>query len=434
MIDERTALRRKTAEAIHCESAVLPGGLTVLCRTMPGYSTTHAFYGTKFGSIHRRFALDGKEYRLPAGTAHFLEHKMFESEEGDAFTLYAKTGASANAFTSFDRTGYYFTGTGQTDRNLDILLGMVGHPWFTEATIAKEQGIIGQEIKMYDDSPDWRLLTGLFRCLYREHPIRDDIAGTVESIARLTPELLYACTEAFYRPGNMVLSVAGDVTLDQVVAACRRAGLDAPPARHTIEPALFAPENDPPQKELRFSMPVNKPCFAVGYREAPVPFGSARADMLGELLPELICGGLTELYRKLYDEALVNPEFSGETVSVPGACAVVFTGESEHPRVVADLLRAEIARLRRDGVDPELFTLVKNQMYGEMLADVEGVEDAAEAMAAAFLHGYTLAKEVEALAALTVSDANAALQTMLQEDRAAYVEIEPQAAGEEELE
>lgn len=434
MIDERTALRRKTAEAIHCESAVLPGGLTVLCRTMPGYSTTHAFYGTKFGSIHRRFALDGKEYRLPAGTAHFLEHKMFESEEGDAFTLYAKTGASANAFTSFDRTGYYFTGTGQTDRNLDILLGMVGHPWFTEATIAKEQGIIGQEIKMYDDSPDWRLLTGLFRCLYREHPIRDDIAGTVESIARLTPELLYACTEAFYRPGNMVLSVAGDVTLDQVVAACRRAGLDAPPAQHTIEPALFAPENDPPQKELRFSMPVNKPCFAVGYREAPVPFGSARADMLGELLPELICGGLTELYRKLYDEALVNPEFSGETVSVPGACAVVFTGESEHPRVVADLLRAEIARLRRDGVDPELFTLVKNQMYGEMLADVEGVEDAAEAMAAAFLHGYTLAEEVEALAALTVSDANAALQTMLQEDRAAYVEIEPQAAGEEELE
>ncbi len=434
MIDERTALRRKTAEAIHCESAVLPGGLTVLCRTMPGYSTTHAFYGTKFGSIHRRFTLDGKEYRLPAGTAHFLEHKMFESEEGDAFTLYAKTGASANAFTSFDRTGYYFTGTGQTDRNLDILLGMVGHPWFTEATIAKEQGIIGQEIKMYDDSPDWRLLTGLFRCLYREHPIRDDIAGTVESIARLTPELLYACTEAFYRPGNMVLSVAGDVTLDQVVAACRRAGLDAPPARHTIEPALFAPENDPPQKELRFSMPVNKPCFAVGYREAPVPFGSARADMLGELLPELICGGLTELYRKLYDEALVNPEFSGETVSVPGACAVVFTGESEHPRVVADLLRAEIARLRRDGVDPELFTLVKNQMYGEMLADVEGVEDAAEAMAAAFLHGYTLAEEVEALAALTVSDANAALQTMLQEDRAAYVEIEPQAAGEEELE
>ena len=434
MIDERTALRRKTAEAIHCESAVLPGGLTVLCRTMPGYSTTHAFYGTKFGSIHRRFTLDGKEYRLPAGTAHFLEHKMFESEEGDAFTLYAKTGASANAFTSFDRTGYYFTGTGQTDRNLDILLGMVGHPWFTEATIAKEQGIIGQEIKMYDDSPDWRLLTGLFRCLYREHPIRDDIAGTVESIARLTPELLYACTEAFYRPGNMVLSVAGDVTLDQVVAACRRAGLDAPPARHTIEPALFAPENDPPQKELRFSMPVNKPCFAVGYREAPVPFGSARADMLGELLPELICGGLTELYRKLYDEALVNPEFSGETVSVPGACAIVFTGESEHPRVVADLLRAEIARLRRDGVDPELFTLVKNQMYGEMLADVEGVEDAAEAMAAAFLHGYTLAEEVEALAALTVSDANAALQTMLQEDQAAYVEIEPQAAGEEELE
>ena len=426
--------QRPAAAAARCEQVTLPSGLTVLCRTMPDYSTVHAAYVTAFGSIDRAFTLDGRAVTVPAGTAHFLEHKMFESEQGDAFDLYAQTGASANAFTSFDSTCYIFTATDQTDKNLDILLGMVGRPWFTKETIAKEQGIIGQEIKMYDDNPDWRLLTGLFRCLYREHPIRDDIAGTVESIARLTPELLYACTEAFYRPGNMVLSVAGDVTLDQVVAACRHAGLDAPPARHTIEPALFAPENDPPQKELRFSMPVNKPCFAVGYREAPVPFGSARADMLGELLPELICGGLTELYRKLYDEALVNPEFSGETVSVPGACAVVFTGESEHPRVVADLLRAEIARLRRDGVDPELFTLVKNQMYGEMLADVEGVEDAAEAMAAAFLHGYTLAEEVEALAALTVSDANAALQTMLQEDRAAYVEIEPQAAGEEELE
>ena len=181
-------------------------------------------------------------------------------------------------------------------------------------------------------------------------------------------------------------------------------------------------------------MPVNKPCFAVGYREAPVPFGSARADMLGELLPELICGGLTELYRKLYDEALVNPEFSGETVSVPGACAVVFTGEASTRAWWQTCCGPKLPACAGTALTPSFSPLVKNQMYGEMLADVEGVEDAAEAMAAAFLHGYTLAEEVEALAALTVSDANAALQTMLQEDQAAYVEIEPQAAGEEELE
>ena len=176
------AIREKAAGAVNCQSVTLPSGLTVLCRTMPGYSSVHAMYATNFGSVVREFTLNGKRIQLPAGTAHFLEHKMFESEQGDAFDLYAKTGAAANAFTSYDRTCYIFTATGMTDENLDILLNMVGHPWFTKETIAKEQGIIGQEIKMYDDSPDWRLLTALFRCLYADHPLRDDIAGTVEML------------------------------------------------------------------------------------------------------------------------------------------------------------------------------------------------------------------------------------------------------------
>ena len=172
----------------------LPSGLTVLVRPMPGYSSTHVIYATKFGSIDRDFCLNGQTVHLPAGVAHFLEHKMFEDEDGDAFAKYAKTGANANAFTSFDRTCYLFTATQQLDESLDVLLGMVGHPYFTEQTIAKEQGIIGQEIKMYDDSPDWRLITGLFECLYHSHPIRSDIAGTVESIADAFTQYFYLFT------------------------------------------------------------------------------------------------------------------------------------------------------------------------------------------------------------------------------------------------
>ena len=406
-----------------------PSGLTVLLYPKEHCSTTYAIFGTRYGSIDNCFQRSdeaGPE-SVPEGIAHYLEHKLFESEEGDAFERFSKTGASANAFTSFESTCYLFSTTDQVYQSLEILLDFVQSPYFTEETVRKEQGIIGQEIKMYDDSPDWRLLTGLFRCLYRSHPIRDDIAGTVESIARLTPELLYACTEAFYRPANMVLSVAGDITLDQAVAACRRAGLDVPPARHTIEPALFAPENDPPQKELRFSMPVNKPCFALGYREQPVARGDLRRELLAELLPDLVCGGLTDLYRKLYDEALVNPEFSGDAAClVDGACVIAFTGESEAPRAVADMVRAEIARLRAQGVDPELFTLVKNQLYGEMLSNLEDVDGTAESMAMAHLRGHTLAQSLDALAALTVADADQALQTMLREENAAYVEIRPQ--------
>lgn len=176
------------AEAAADQWKVLPSGLTVLVRPMPGYSGTHVIYATRFGSIDRDFRLNGREVHLPAGVAHFLEHKMFEDQDGDAFAKFAKTGANANAFTSFDRTCYLFTATQQLDESLDVLLGMVGHPYFTEQTIAKEQGIIGQEIKMYDDSADWRLITGLCECLYHSHPIRSDIAGSCESIAEITPE------------------------------------------------------------------------------------------------------------------------------------------------------------------------------------------------------------------------------------------------------
>lgn len=421
-------LHRIAAAAAKLEKETLPSGLTVLCRTMPGYSTVHAIYAAAFGSVMRDFALDGQEFRLPAGTAHFLEHKMFESEQGDAFELYAKTGASANAFTAYDRTCYLFSATQKIPENLDILLNMVGKPYFTKATVAKEQGIIGQEIKMYEDNPDWRLLTGLFRCLYREHPIREDIAGTVESIAGLTPELLYACTEAFYRPGNMVLSVAGNVTMEQVLDACRRAGLYRRAPEHTVAQPDAAETGPLPQSELTFSMPVSKPCFALGYREAPIAPGDTKREILCDMLPDLVCGELTGLYRTLYDQGLVNPEFGGDYVSARGCCCLAFTGESEDPRRVAGLVRAEIERIRRDGVDEELFTLVKNQMYGEMLADLENVEDAAEGMAGACLKGRTLTDEIETLAALTVRDADAAFAAMLQPAAGAYVEIQPQSA------
>ena len=180
-----------------------------------------------FGSVDQDFLWKGQKVHLPAGVAHFLEHKMFESEKGDAFDFYAKTGASANAYTGFERTCYVFGATDHLDESLDVLLDFVSHPWFTEATVAKEQGIIGQEIRMYEDSPDWRLMFAVFDCLYHNCPLKVDIAGTVESISEITPALLYTCTDAFYNPGNMVLAAAGRITREQVLAALDRADLPA---------------------------------------------------------------------------------------------------------------------------------------------------------------------------------------------------------------
>ena len=179
------------------------------------------------------FALDGKRVDLPAGIAHFLEHKMFENEGGRRVHTVCPHGRQRQRLHQFRQDLLHFYGFRQRGRKFDILLGFVSRPYFTAATVEKEQGIIGQEIKQYDDAPDWRLMFAMYECLYTAHPVRDDIAGSVESIAQITPEILYACTDAFYRPQNMVLAVAGNVTMDEVLAACARA--DIPVKTGTVE-------------------------------------------------------------------------------------------------------------------------------------------------------------------------------------------------------
>ena len=394
---------RALTEAAADEWKVLPSGLTVLVRPMPGYSGTHVIYATRFGSIDRDFRVDGREVHLPAGVAHFLEHKMFEDEDGDAFAKFAKTGANANAFTSF-----------------------------TEQTIAKEQGIIGQEIKMYDDSADWRLITGLCECLYHSHPIRSDIAGTVESIAEITPEMLYDCCKAFYAPNNMVLAAAGSTSMEQILAACARHGLmEARPVERvqrlwTEEPMTLA------AAEKTITMPVSKPCFGIGFKEQPLQHDDLRSEILYDLILCCISGGMSRLYRKLYDEGLTNPGFGGEVLRVDGCCCILFTGESDVPDTVKQLLLEEIRRIRAEGVDREIFTLCKNEKYGQLIENLENVEDSASQMADFALSGQTVAQQIATLAALTAEDADAALQKILSEERMAVMYIQPDGtAGEE---
>ena len=185
------------------------------------HSTAFAVFGTRYGSADRTFKLAGEDDYLtvPDGVAHFLEHKMFENEDGtDAFALYAPFGGNANAFTSFTSTVYLFSCTEHFDENLRVLLSFVTSPHFTEETVRKEQGIIGEEIKMYIDNPSWRVYFNLLRALYVHHPVRVDIAGTVESIAQITPEILYRCYNTFYNLHNMALCICGDVTPEQVKA------------------------------------------------------------------------------------------------------------------------------------------------------------------------------------------------------------------------
>ena len=411
------------------ERYVLPSGLTVLVRPMPGYAAAHAVVAARFGSIDVHFRLGGQELTLPAGVAHYLEHKMFEDQEGDAFAKFARTGANANAFTSFDRTCYYFTATSAVDESLDVLLGMLTHPYFTDETVAKEQGIIAQEIKMYEDSPDWRLVTELCQCLYHSHPIRSDIAGSCESIARITPAMLYDCCRAFYAPSNLVLAAAGNITAQRVLDACARAGLDKPAAAPAAR-RLFDPEPMTlPCAEKTLKMAVAKPCFGIGFKEEPLAPGDGRTEALYDLILCCISGGMSRLYRRLYDEGLVNPGFGGEVLRVDGCCCILFTGESDTPDTVEQLLLEEIERIRAEGVDREIFTLCKNEKYGQLVENLENVEDSASQMADFALMGQTVAQQIEMLAGLTPEDADAALQRILQPSRMARVRILPDGSA-----
>lgn len=403
----------------------LPSGLTVIARPMPDYSAAHVILATHFGSIDQDFVMDGRAVHLPSGTAHFLEHKMFEDEDGDAFAKFARTGANANAFTVFDRTCYLFTATSQLEESLDVLLQMVTHPYFTAETIAKEQGIIGQEIKMYDDSPDWRLMNTLLSCLYEKHPIREDIAGSCESIVQLTPELLYDCCRAFYQPGNLVLAAAGNITMEQLLAACARAGLDKPRPQVQVERLWPAESTAVAQPQKTLYMPVPMPWLGIGFKEQPIPAEDLRTEALYDLICGCILGGMSPLYRRLYDQGLVDPDFGGSVLHTEGCCCFLFAGESSSPELVQQMLLEEIARVRKEGVDREVFTLCKHERYGQLIENLENVEDSASQMADFALAGQTVAQQIEMLAGLTAEDADRALQQIFSTDRMAVVQILP---------
>lgn len=344
-------------------------GLTILVCPMEGFSTSYALFAAKVGSIDATFKTqhDSEFVTVPAGIAHFLEHKMFESEEGDTFAKYARTGASANAYTSFDRTAYLFSCTENFGESLEILLHQVSHPYFTPDNVAKEQGIIGQEIRMYDDDPGWRVMFNLFESLYHYNPIKVDIAGTVESISEITADLLYRCYNTFYNLGNMVLAVAGNITESEVLALADKHLSPAEPI--TIDWQRVPEPVEVVKPYVEQSLPVAVPLFHLGFKgKAGSPLDNLHAQVVCEVLMEVICGESTELYRKLYDGGLISSTFEDEVIAGRDYLILMFCGESREPRRVAELICAEIERMRREGIPATQFERCRKANYGRYIS------------------------------------------------------------------
>lgn len=383
--------------------AVHSSGLQIYILEKAQYNSAYAIFGTKYGSIDTCFSVDGDDTKAPEGIAHFLEHKLFESEDGDAFTKYAKTGAYANAFTSFDKTCYLFSCSNKFYENLEILLDFVQSPYFTKETVEKEQGIIGQEIRMYDDSPGWRVMFNMLLSMYKNHPVRIDIAGTTDSIAQIDADLLYKCYNTFYNPSNMFLCIAGNVDTDRILKQVKESLKPSEPVE------IVRINEEEPQEVLKpyveQSLAVAQPIFCFGYKE-PMEKAtrSVKERIRTAILLEIIAGEASPLYKKLIDEGLINDEFSSEYFTGNGYSAVIFEGESRDPQRVADEIKKEVDRIKTDGIDKKLFSAIRCGMYGNAIRMFDSVEGIAMQFVDCAMQQSGLFDEIKYLKSVTADD------------------------------
>lgn len=402
-------------------------GLKILIYPKENNNSTYAVFGTRYGSIDTCFKTSEQlePSTVPAGIAHYLEHKLFESEDGDAFARYAKTGASANAYTSFDTTCYLFSCTENVYESLEILLDFVQSPYFTEQTVKKEQGIIGQEIRMYDDDPQWRVLFNLLGAMYHNHPVKIDIAGTVESIAKITPELLYQCYNTFYNLNNMVLCVAGNVDFNKVLDLCDKM---LKPSKPLELDKIFDEEPlEIVKSRVEQKLSVSAPIFQLGFKEQ---VGKSRLSVKEiaetEILLELLASDASPLFRRLLDAGLINQSsFSYEYFEGPGYASIIFSGESKDPDAVADEIKKEIVKLQECGLEQAAFERSKKAVYGRIVSSFNSVDFLANTMAANAFTGRELFQYIDSVAAAELVSVQNRLNAQLKPEYSALSIVKP---------
>ena len=407
-------------------SQVLPNGLTVNVIPKPGFSKSYAFFATNYGGADRRFRLGGKWIDTPEGVAHFLEHKMFDTKDGNALSMLSGNGASPNAFTSSDITAYHFQCTEKFYENLRILLSFVSVPYFTEESVRKEQGIIGQEIRMTEDEPGSVIYYNLMKCLYEHNPIRYSVAGTVESIAEITPQTLYDCHKVFYNPSNMVLCVEGDVDPDKIVEMCLEI-LPKEPGEVPVRDYGPTGGQSPYMSRLEQDMQISQKQFFIGCRAKPMTRGKSflTYSITGDLALSILFGKSSRLYTKLYTDGVINSEFDAgfETVAGVGHCMIA--GEGANPDEILANVMNESSLAAKNGVDDKIFRRVKKAAYGNILRKLNAFDSTCYAYAYGYFNGYDEFDTASVLESITANDVNTFIRDNIRPENMAISIINP---------
>ena len=423
---EKKLYERIGEEVFH---TTLPNGLPVYIVPKKDFLRKYALFATRYGGMDMRFEKDGQWLDTPAGIAHYLEHKMFDTEDGNALQELAKNGAEPNAFTSNAITCYYFDATDKFYESLEILLSFVSIPYFTDESVQKEQGIIGQEIGMIEDNPEWQVYKQLMQALYHTSPARTPVAGSVESISHITAQTLYDCHKAFYTPANMCLVVVGDVKPERIIAAANQIlpAKGGPLIRrdYGAEEELTAAEHF-----VTAAMEVSMPTFLVGFKCPPQHGGEEqhRFTAIGELACDVLMGESSPLYARLYAEGLINGSFGAAFDLLPGASYVYAGGDSKDPQAVAEAILAEARRLVSEGVDGDYYRRVVNANFGAALKALNSFESIAVSMAEGCFQGYDPYRFPEVYDSITVEDVLDFLRQNMTRDHMALSVITPKEA------
>lgn len=390
---------------------VLPNGLTVYLLPKNDYHKTYGLFSTNYGSIDNEFIPYGsdKKIKVPDGIAHFLEHKLFEKEDGDVFQLFGQQGASANAFTSFTKTSYLFSTTDQVEKNLTTLLDFVQAPYFTEETVNKEKGIIGQEIQMYEDDPNWRMFFGILNNLYPEHPLHIDIAGTVESIEAITADDLYTCYRTFYQPSNMVLFVVGKLEPEKLMELIRtnQNAKDFPPAQKIKR---YFPDNNGDiiaKSSMRSAITRDK--FVLGIKGLDVLPAEGkellRYKTALNLLFQLLLGNTSQNYLKMYNDGLIDDSFGFEFSLDREFHFADFSGDTDQPEKAAEKVKEILLHFEEDQeLSEENLTLLKKKMLGQYFQTLNSLEYIANQFTQSLFGDQTLFDLPEIIESIQLAD------------------------------
>ena len=383
----------KVKEKLYLEK--LENGLTVMIIPKPGIQKKYIIWGTNYGSNDSEFIVPGEDEKttVPMGVAHFLEHKLFEQENGtNSLDVLTSLGVEANAYTTNDHTAYLFECTDNFYEAMDELMDYVQHPYFTDENVEKEKGIIGQEIMMYDDYPEWRVYLNTMTAMYNNHPVKLDITGTIETISHIDKEVLYRCYKTFYNPSNMAMVICGDFEPEKIIEEVKKRLIETKASGEIKRIYPEEPENIV-QSKIEQKLEVSQPLYTIGIKDKREDLKQASKNEIVkrhisiEILLDILIGKSSRLYKQLYDEGIIYVQPSLEYEFAKDYAHILISGQSNNPELVLEKLKEEIRNLKENGISEEIFNRIKKKIYGNYIKEYNDVADISRMFLADYFKG-----------------------------------------------